>query len=108
MSRKDFYILNRELSGIQGLKDSYSAQGEEYQTEFITDLQTQIDLLKKKNSQEAQETQQQMEDYTYSREEIDQKFDSGGSKWEVVSVPVLPTTIAYNTIYLIQGEVVVE
>ena len=106
--QKDFYILNRELSGIQGLKDSYSAQGEEYQTEFITDLQTQIDLLKKKNSQEAQETQQQMEDYTYSREEIDQKFDSGGSKWEVVSVPVLPTTIAANTIYLIQGEVVVE
>ena len=106
--RKAFHVLDRELTGIQALRDNYSAKGEEYQTEFITDLQTQIDLLKKKNSQEAQETQQQMKDYTYSREEIDQKFDSGGSKWEVVSVPVLPTTIAANTIYLIQGEVVVE
>lgn len=106
--QKKFYVLNRELTGIQALRDAYSAQGEEYQTEFITDLQTQIDLLKKKNTQETQETQQQIEDYTYSKDEIDQKFGSGGACWDIQSVPVLPTTLAANTVYLIQVETVVE
>ncbi len=106
--QKAFCVLNRELTGIQALRDSYSAQGEEYQTEFITDLQTQIDILKKKNTQETQETQQQIEDYTYSRDEIDQKFGAGGACWDIQSVPVLPTTLAANTVYLIQVETVVE
>ncbi len=106
--QKAFCVLNRELTGIQALRDNYSAQGEEYQTEFITDLQTQIDILKKKNTQETQETQQQIEDYTYSKDEIDQKFSSGGAWWDVQSVPVLPTTLAANTMYLIQIETMVE
>lgn len=106
--QKKFYVLNRELTGIQALRDTYSAQGEEYQTEFVTDLQTQIDLLKKKNTQEAQETQQQIEDYTYSKDEIDQKVSSGGAWWDIQSVPVLPTTLAANTMYLIQIETMVE
>lgn len=97
--QKAFYVLKRELTGIQALRDTYSAQGEEYQTEFVTDLQTQIDILKKKNTQETQETQQQIEDYTYSREEIDGMCGSG---WNIESVPVVPTTIAANTVYLIQ------
>lgn len=105
--QKAFYVLNRELTGIQALRDSYGAQGEEYQTEFITDLQTQIDLLKKKKAQDTQETQQQMEDYTYSRDEIDNMLNTGSSGWDIVSVPSLPATIAANTVYLIQGEVTV-
>lgn len=100
-----FYILNRELSGIQALKDSYSAEGEEYQTEFITDLQTQIDTIRKNVKQEVEE---KVEDYTYNKEEIDSMISSAGSSWDVMSVPVLPTTISANTIYLIQGEVTVE
>lgn len=68
--QRPFYVLNRELSGIQALKDSYSAQGEEYQSEFITDLQTQIDLIKKKQGV----TKQDIEDYTYSQTEIDDMF----------------------------------
>ncbi|MDE7323152.1 MAG: hypothetical protein K2N73_10600 [Lachnospiraceae bacterium] len=97
---KSFYILNRELTGIQSLTDSYSAQGEEYQTEFVTDLQTQIDTLKKSVKQE-------VEDYTYPKEEIDNMIASSGG-WNVESVPVLPVSVAANTIYLIQGEVTVE
>lgn len=103
--QKTFHVLNRELTGIQALEDTYKAQGEEYQTEFITDLQTQIDMLKKSTKQEVEE---KVEDYTYSKNEIDSMFASGGNGWNVESVPVLPVTIAANTIYLIQGEVTVE
>lgn len=101
---KSFYVLNREITGIQALKDTYKAQGEEYQTEFITDLQTQIDTLKKSTKQEVEE---KVEDYTYSREEINNMFPVGGG-WNVESVPVLPVTVSKNTIYLIQGEVTLE
>ncbi len=103
---KSFYILNRELQGIQGLKDSYSARGEEYQTEFITDLQTQIDILKK-NGGPSQNVQTQIEDYTYSKDEID-RMVSGSGAANIVSVSVMPADPDFNTLYLIQGEVVVE
>lgn len=98
--QKTFHVLNRTMSGIQALRDKYSAKGDEYQTEFITDLQIQIDTLKKTIKQE-------IEDNTYTKEEIDDKIAASGG-WNVESVPVLPVTVAANTIYLIQGEVVVE
>jgi len=50
---KTFYVLNREMSGIQALKDSYISEGDEYQVEFITDLHTQIESIKR-TSQEKQ------------------------------------------------------
>lgn len=108
-TRQNFYILNRELTGIQALKDSYSAKGEEYQSEFITDLQTQIDLIKKKQGV----TKQDIEDYTYSQTEIDDmfaNFDPGttGGGFNVESVAALPSNPAQDTIYLIQGDVFIE
>ncbi len=106
--QKSFYVLNRELTGIQALRDSYSAQGEEYQSEFITDLQTQIDILKKDRVNDTQETQRKIEDYTYSRDDIDNMFKTSFGKFDIVSVPVLPASIAANTVYLIQGEVTVD
>lgn len=102
--QKTFYVLNRELTGIQALRDSYSAEGEEYQTEFITDLQTQIDTLKKNVRNEIES---KVEDFTYSKEEIDNMFGESGG-WNVESVIELPEKPDANTIYLIQGEVTVE
>lgn len=110
---QSFYILNRELSGIQALKDSYSAQGEEYQTEFITDLQTQIDIIKRNTGTD-------IKDYAYGKDYIDNNFydttqiddmfanfeGDGGLKVE--SVLHLPSNPDENTIYLIQGMVTVE
>lgn len=61
---KVFYMFTREMKGIQALQDVYDANGEEYQTEFISDLQTQIDTLKNSG-------QSAMRDYTYSKGEID-------------------------------------
>ncbi len=107
--QQSYYILNRELSGIQNLRDSYSAKGEEYQSEFITDLQTQIDIIKR-NTQT--DVKQYVEDYTYDKDYLDEKFEelSGGGvgSINVVSVEKLPDSPDENTIYLIQGEVVVE
>lgn len=101
-----FYVFDRELKGIQALSDSYSAQGDEYQSEFITDLQTQIDTIKKNT---VVDVKQYVDEYTYSQEEIDNMFESfegGGLNVEsVVSLPAVPDE---NTIYLIQGKVVVS
>ena len=105
---KSFYILNRELTGTQALKDSYSAQGEEYQTEFITDLQTQIDILKKNGGANVQT---QIEDYTYSKSEIDGMFSGGGGDGgiaNIVLVDRLPPDADSNTLYVVKGEVVVD
>lgn len=113
-NRQNFYILNRELSGIQALKDSYSAKGEEYQSEFITDLQTQIDIIKKKQGASKQDIEDYVNDYTYDKSTIDDmvaNFDpgtGGGGGFNVESVAELPSNPDSNTIYLIQGIVVVE
>ena len=111
--QRPFYVLNREMSGIQALKDSYSAKGEEYQSEFITDLQTQIDLIKKTQGVTKQDIEDYVGDYTYSQTDIDDMFanfdpGTGGGGLNVESVAALPSNPDSNTIYLIQGVVVVE
>lgn len=95
--KHDFYILNRELTGIQALKDSYSAQGEKDQKEFITDLQTQIDTLKKSIKQEVEE---KVEDYTYPKEEINKFLEDMLKAVSVMEVPP-PEEQVRNTIYFI-------
>lgn len=45
-TEKTFYVFSRTLSGIQALTDSYSADGEEYQREFITDVSSEIESIK--------------------------------------------------------------
>lgn len=105
-AQKSFYVFSRELSGIQALRDSYNAEGEEYQTEFITDLQTQIDTIKQNISKDVDS---KIEDYTYSKDEIDSMIiESGGGTVNIISVDVLPANPDSNTIYLIRGEVIVE
>ncbi len=109
--QQSFYILNRELSGIQALKDSYSAQGEEYQTEFVTDLQTQIDILKQSAGTDVKEY---VSDYTYDKDYIDNMFsniESGTRGLELISIPSVedfPSNPDGNVLYAVQGIVVVE
>lgn len=129
-SRQNFYILNRELSGIQALKDSYSAKGEEYQSEFITDLQTQIDLIKRKQGVDQSYLDENfydkdaiddmfanfdpgtggdtdLSDY-YTKEEVNNLLNNLDSGFNVESVEALPSKPDANTIYLVQGIVVVN
>ena len=44
------YILNRTLKGVQGLRDSFSADGEEYYVEKVNAFETQITQLKGKTN----------------------------------------------------------
>ena len=112
---RNFYVFSREMSGIQNLRDSYSAQGEEYQTEFITDLKTQIDTIKVDVKQEVENTLQdydfsdQFSDFTYNKDYLDTQFGNiETSQLKIVSVTALPATPDPNTVYLIQGEVTVS
>lgn len=115
---KKFPILYRNMTGIQALRDNYSAKGEEYQSEFVTDLQAQIDLLKR-NDTTKQYVDDKFKDYDtkfddfaadyYDKSQIDDMFASGGGGgFNVESVAELPAIPDSNTIYLIQGVVVVE
>lgn len=46
----DSYVLQRTLSGVQALRDNFSADGEEYQGEKVNDIQKQITQLKGKSN----------------------------------------------------------
>lgn len=104
--QKPFYILNRELTGIQALRDSYGANGEEYQTEFITDLQTQIDILKK----DSDTMKDWVADYTYDKSTIDDLFANAGGlgDFKIIGVEAVPTSYLSNALYLVEGEVFVQ
>lgn len=93
-TEKSFYIFNRELRGIQSLTDNYKVQGDEYQTEFITDLQTQIDSIKSDTQQIVNNT---VKDYTYSKQEINELSKSW---YRIVSAK--PTTFEQGVIYFVR------
>ena len=104
---KQFPVLNRNLTGIQALRDNYTADGEEYQSEFVTDLQTQIDILKKKQSSDV--TRDYLDENYYNQNQIDDmlaNFPGGGAN--IVSVDAIPEVYQNNTIYCVQGTVVIE
>lgn len=87
------YILQRELSGIQALKDTFVSVGEEtYDTE-INKTDKNIETLKSKTS-----------DLSRRLSTIEKE----GSKLKVYSVATLPANPVTDALYLIQGEVVVE
>lgn len=112
-SIKNFYVFSRELKGIQNLRDSYGANGEEYQTEFITDLQTQIDIIKQDVKQEVDKAigeydfSNQFGEFTYDKAYLDKKFEDM-TGWNHVLVDTVPTVIEPMTIYYVKGEVVVN
>jgi len=106
-----FYVLNRNLSGTQNLKDNYTAEGDEYQKEFVTDLGVNLSLkignIKKEIIDEVNEN---LEENYYDQGDIDQMFEDLPTGWSVESVPEgeLPPVGQDQVLYLIQGEVVVD
>lgn len=118
-SKKTFYVFKRTLSGIQALKDSYGAEGKEYQSEFITDLGTQIEQIKNNINNEVKkqisELEKVIEDKMYSKEEIIELIETLTAQMvaeHFVSVPDLESLpdgwAQTDKWYFIQGEVVVQ
>lgn len=122
-----FFVLSRTISGCQLLKDEYSALGNEEQSEFITDLQTTLDTLKMNGGGGSggdltnyytkddvndlltnYTTPSQVEEQVYSEvaQQVNQMEVPTG--FNVVSVYTLPSVRANNTIYLIQGGVIMK
>lgn len=111
---RHFHILNRNMSGIQNLKDEYSAQGDEYQREFVSDIGVNIDVIQRNIQKSLEEYvdnsideyNDYVEDNYYDKEYIDNL--PIGEGWSVESVDQLPPSGQDQVLYLIQGEVVVD
>ena len=117
-----FIVLERTLSGDQVLNDQYVSEGDEFQKEFITDIQAQLNTLKTNvpnlgkdyyNADEIDDMFDDMGDYIddnfYDMDTIDSDFAGLESPtgFNVVSCYTLPSHIEPDTIYLIQGGVIV-
>lgn len=116
-----FIVLERTLSGDQILNDQYVAEGDEFQKEFITDIQAQLNTLKTNvpslvdgyyTSDEIDDmfddTLDYIDDNFYDTDEIDTEFAGleTPTGFNVVSCYTLPAAIAQDTIYLIQCGVI--
>lgn len=117
-----FLIMSRTLQGTQFLRDNFTARGTENQSEFITDLRTQIDTIKQNGSGGIDPN-----DY-YTKDDVDDILDNYPTATEVdteigtaisemetptgltfASVYSLPNNPRANTLYGIQcGVIVVE
>jgi len=116
------FVLNRRLKGIQQLIDSYNAAGEEYQKAFITDLQAQLDTIKRNSvNPDDYYTKDDMDTMMSSympletaEEAITEITDTALAQMTqpttlaVQSVYTLPSTRNANTIYLVQGGIIIQ
>lgn len=87
---KSFYVLSRTLKGIQSLTDTMTAQGEEKQRRFVSDLGVREDVSNEKLKEKVNQHDSRI-----------QTLEETGLKVE--SVTALPASPDANTIYLIQG-----
>lgn len=97
-----YVLANRTLSGIQSLRDKYSADGDEESSEFISDLQTQIDTIAQSGGGG------DMSDY-YTKEETDEAISEAieVEGQQIVSVQTLPAQREENTVYCVRGDITI-
>ena len=113
-----FIIMTRTFTGTQFLRDNYVARGEENQSLFITDLQTQIDTIKQNGVKtDDYYTKEEIDDNFYTIPETDLAVETISmdmlsqmetpTGFTIESVYTLPTTRNANTLYLVQSAVFV-
>ena len=117
-----FIVLERTLSGDQVLNDNYVAEGDEFQKEFITDIQAQLNTLKTnvpnlgEDYYTADQIDDKLDDVTdyiddnfYDMDDIDADFAGleTPTGFNVVSCYQLPSRLEPDTIYLVQGGVLI-
>ena len=97
-SLQRFYIFSRTLSGGQHLKDSYSANGNEYQHEFISGQEDNASL---------DEIKEELDDKP-DEEDVQDMIDSASGLTNIVSVAMIsdiPNPPNARTLYCVQTEV---
>lgn len=82
---KDFYIFNREITGIQALKDNFESKGEEYQNEFVTDINARLQTIQADTSK----YDSKFDDYDIKFDDI---YDTFGGQEVMIVVSWNPTT----------------
>lgn len=103
----DSYVLQRTLSGVQCLRDNFSAEGEEYQSEKVNDIQTEIKQLKGKSNtleRTLEETKSTIADVEKGlQSEITQTADSitstvakAQNKWDISKLSFTITLFGYE------------
>ena len=102
---KDFYIFNRELTGIQALKDNYESKGEEYQNEFITDINSRVRTIQSSQNEETIEYDDKFDAIDSEFTDVWNAIESGGN-FNIVSTNGVPSSPLPNTLYCIQGEII--
>ena len=106
---KSFYVLSRTLKGIQSMTDTLSAQGEEKQRRFVSDLGVREDVstaeLKEQLDKNTEDISSQGNRINSVEEALDLLASAGYVKAQ--SVPTLPSDAGdhMDTIYLIKGTV---
>ncbi|MCQ2369210.1 MAG: hypothetical protein MJ007_01895 [Paludibacteraceae bacterium] len=95
--QKSFYVMQRQLKGIQALKDNYSAEGEQYQKIFLSDLHTKLNSIEKKLA------------VTPTRAEVEKMINDMETPtgFTVASVDHLPSVRDPNVIYLVRGDITI-
>lgn len=99
---KDFVIMNRTIKGCQNLEDSWEAKGTKNQRVFVSDIGTSVDLIA--IQEEIDDINDVLDDH---EDRIAALEEGGGSNFQIVSVQTVPSSPAANTLYLIQGEIVI-
>lgn len=73
-----FLILSRTLSGIQFCRDTYESRGVQDQSEYISDLQAQVDVLKR-TTNELKNLSSKIVDYILPTDIEESNISSGSS-----------------------------
>ena len=102
---KSSFILSRRLKGIQNLTDEFIAKGNEFQSVFISDLQTQLDTIKRSGGGGGLDP-----DKYYTKDEMDRtleeyKRETTEDAEEIVDTAIsemeTPTGLAFASVYIL-------
>jgi hypothetical protein len=103
------YILKRTLKGVQGLRDSFSADGDEYLSENASGIESQIEQLRGKSNvleRDIEHTMSKIEDVEsgltskieQTADSITQTVSSSQSKWDTSGYDSTKIYVGYEDV----------
>lgn len=96
---KSFYVLSRTLKGIQSMTDTLSAQGEEAQRRFVSDLGVREDVSTAELKEQVDKNTSNISTYG---DRITALEETSG-EWNFVMVDTIPSSPTPKTVYFVKG-----